>query len=57
MIEEHRIDVTCSMGIAFYPQDGENADLLLRHADDALYKSKQLGRNNYQSYSYPSESH
>jgi diguanylate cyclase (GGDEF)-like protein/PAS domain S-box-containing protein len=50
MIEEHRIDVTCSMGIAFYPQDGENADLLLRHADDALYQAKQLGRNNYQSY-------
>jgi diguanylate cyclase (GGDEF)-like protein/PAS domain S-box-containing protein len=50
MIEEHPINVTCSMGIAFYPQDGENSDLLLRHADDALYKAKQLGRNNYQRY-------
>lgn len=36
---------TISIGIAFYPADGETADQLLRRADDALYQSKRLGRN------------
>jgi diguanylate cyclase (GGDEF)-like protein len=36
---------TISIGIAFYPADGETADQLLRRADEALYTSKRLGRN------------
>jgi diguanylate cyclase (GGDEF)-like protein/PAS domain S-box-containing protein len=50
MIEAQAIQITCSLGIAFYPQDGEDPDTLLRHADDALYQAKHLGRNNYQCF-------
>jgi diguanylate cyclase (GGDEF)-like protein len=36
---------TISIGVAFYPADGDSADQLLRRADEALYNSKRLGRN------------
>ncbi|MCL8381791.1 putative bifunctional diguanylate cyclase/phosphodiesterase [Xanthobacter aminoxidans] len=34
-----------SIGIAVFPQDGENAEALVRHADQAMYEAKGLGRN------------
>jgi diguanylate cyclase (GGDEF)-like protein len=39
--------VTASIGIAFYPKDGKDASTLLKNADIAMYKSKELGRNKY----------
>ena len=39
-----------SMGLALYPQDGLDPESLLKHADDAMYRAKQQGRNNYQLY-------
>ncbi len=42
--------VTCSMGLASYPGDGSDADALLMNADAAMYRAKELGRNNYQVY-------
>jgi len=44
-IDGHSIYITCSMGIALYPDHGVDELKLFRLADDALYKSKNMGRN------------
>ena len=42
--------LTASIGIALFPDDGDNAEELLEHADTAMYHAKQLGRDNGQFY-------
>ncbi|WP_158244248.1 EAL domain-containing protein [Trinickia dabaoshanensis] len=49
-LEGQSYKVTCSMGFARYPADGEDAQTLLMNADAAMYRAKELGRNNYQFY-------
>ncbi|HWZ49737.1 MAG TPA: EAL domain-containing protein [Herbaspirillum sp.] len=49
-IEGHNFFLTCSLGIAKYPDDGEEPELLIKHADIAMYRAKQSGRNNFQFY-------
>lgn len=41
---------TCSMGVALYPDDGDTAETLLKHADSAMYRAKEKGRNNFQFF-------
>ena len=43
--EEHRIAVSACIGIAFYPEDGTDMIELSRHADEAMYRAKESGRN------------
>ena len=50
ILDVHEIQITTSIGIAIYPDDGEDADTLLKHSDIAMYQAKQKGRNNYQRY-------
>ncbi|WP_053583272.1 diguanylate cyclase domain-containing protein [Lysinibacillus contaminans] len=45
-IEQHHFSPTASMGIAYYPDHGKTLDELLDLADQALYKAKELGKNN-----------
>ncbi len=42
--------VTSSLGISIYPDDGEDAETLLQHADAAMYKSKRSGRNTFRFF-------
>jgi len=42
--------VTASIGVTLFPQDHQDADTLLRHADQAMYIAKQSGRNRYHLY-------
>ena len=43
--EDSSATVTASIGVTLFPQDGGDADTLLRHADHAMYLAKSLGRN------------
>jgi diguanylate cyclase (GGDEF)-like protein/PAS domain S-box-containing protein len=49
-IEQHQLTVTPSMGISLYPQDGIDFESLLKHADTAMYRAKESGRNAYQFF-------
>ncbi len=42
--------VTTSIGVALYPADGEDAETLVKHADVAMYRAKDRGRNTYQFF-------
>jgi diguanylate cyclase (GGDEF)-like protein/PAS domain S-box-containing protein len=41
------LQVSASIGVTIYPQDDADADQLMRHADQAMYQAKQLGKNRY----------
>jgi diguanylate cyclase (GGDEF)-like protein len=49
-IEEQDLHFTVSIGIATYPADGMEAEVLLKNADFAMYDAKESGRNNYQFF-------
>ena len=49
-ISGQKFSISVSMGISIYPNDGVDADTLIKNADIALYKSKDEGRNSYCFY-------
>lgn len=49
-VDGHSLQVTCSLGIAAFPDDGEHGHALLERADAAMYRAKESGRNLYQLY-------
>lgn len=46
-----RFEVGASIGISIYPRDGTTPEALLKHADAAMYRVKEAGKNRYQFYS------
>ncbi len=49
-IEHFELHVTVSIGISIYPDNGEDADTLIKNADTAMYQAKEGGRNHYQFF-------
>ncbi len=49
-IEGHEVVITTSIGLAMFPDDGGDADVLLKNADAAMYQAKELGKNTYQFF-------
>ena len=50
MLERQEVHISTSIGIALYPDDGKQADEILKHADSAMYHAKAQGRNNFQFF-------
>lgn len=48
VIRHHTIQITTSIGICFYPQDGVTQEELIQKADQAMYEAKEKGKNQYQ---------
>ena len=47
---EYEFFLSCCMGVAVYPDDGQDADTLIKHADIAMYRAKEQGRGYWQFY-------
>jgi diguanylate cyclase (GGDEF)-like protein/PAS domain S-box-containing protein len=49
-VGEHALCITGSIGISAYPENGEDAETLIKNADTAMYHAKECGRDNWQFY-------
>ncbi|MDD5229194.1 MAG: EAL domain-containing protein [Methylococcales bacterium] len=49
-VEQHLVSISASIGVTIYPNDNANSDTLLRHADQAMYDSKQNHKNCFKIY-------
>jgi len=50
-INNNKLTVTCSIGISIYPDDSEDAETLVKYADNAMYQAKNIGKNNFKFFS------
>jgi len=53
-IARQMVIISASVGVAIYPLDGTDPDVLLRHADEAMYRAKHTGKNRIEVFSRPS---
>ena len=56
-IEGHALNITSSIGIAVYPEDGKTEEELMKNADIAMYRAKDIGRNSYQLFTPAMNTH
>ena len=49
-LNDHEVGITVSIGITMIPHDSEDTGTLMKYADLAMYRAKELGRNNYQFF-------
>jgi diguanylate cyclase (GGDEF)-like protein len=57
VINGHKLNVTLSIGISLYPDDGTDVESVLTNADTAMYHAKRSGRNNYQRFAPDMNAH
>ena len=50
LVAGHEVRATLSIGISVCPDDGRDAETMLKNADTAMYHAKKMGRNNYQFF-------
>jgi len=50
VVGDREFHITCSIGVSRCPTDGRDVETLLKNADSAMYKAKELGRNNFQYF-------
>ncbi len=50
MVDHHELITTASIGIAIYPNDGDDIEILYKNADTAMYRAKQAGRNGFRFF-------
>jgi diguanylate cyclase (GGDEF)-like protein/PAS domain S-box-containing protein len=50
VVDAHELATSASIGLAMFPHDGDDADTLIKNADNALSRAKEQGRNHYQFY-------
>lgn len=50
-VDDHEVHLSSSIGISMHPEDGNQADILIRNADMAMHHAKARGRNNHQFFS------
>ncbi|HEY3326247.1 MAG TPA: EAL domain-containing protein [Novimethylophilus sp.] len=50
IVNEHQLYITVSIGISIYPEDGDEPTLLMKNSDMAMYRAKEMGRNNLQRF-------
>jgi diguanylate cyclase (GGDEF)-like protein len=50
-VEDHELFASASIGISFFPEDGDTPSALQKHADSAMYRAKASGRNQVKSFS------
>jgi diguanylate cyclase (GGDEF)-like protein len=49
-IDDHDLHITTSIGLSVYPEDGEDAETLIKNADTAMYQAKENGRQSFQFF-------
>ena len=52
LIAGHEVRITLSIGISVCPDDGRDAETMLKNADTAMYHAKKTGRNNHQFFTH-----
>ncbi|MEY4765112.1 MAG: hypothetical protein RI907_1785, partial [Pseudomonadota bacterium] len=57
LVDGHALHASTSLGVSMYPQDGDTPELLLSHADMAMYRAKSDGRNGFQFYNHAMREH
>jgi diguanylate cyclase (GGDEF)-like protein/PAS domain S-box-containing protein len=49
-VDQHDLHVTTSIGVSVFPDDGQDAETLIKNADTAMYQAKENGRQSYQFF-------